>query len=155
MAMFERVRTELREIISNSPGRVSFTTNNWKSDVTKFSYICITCHYVDDAWRLNKRIIWFKKLNPRYDGATIADEVHLCFREWKVDTKIMCMTLDNAAYNDSMINTLRTTLLPKGVLPLFGTFFQVRCCAHILNLIVQAGLKLIDKSDCPSWSETY
>ena len=146
MAMFERERTELREIISNNPGRVSFTTDNWKSDVTKFSYICITCHYVDDAWRLNKRIIWFKKLNPPYDGATIADEVHLCFCEWKVDTKIMCMTLDNAAYNDSMINTLRTTLLPKGVLPLFGTFFQVRCCAHILNLIVQAGLKLTDKS---------
>lgn len=25
-----------------------------------------------------------------------------------------------------------------------GDFFQIRCCCHIINLIVQAGLKLID-----------
>lgn len=77
---------------------------------------------------------------------SIADEVHMCFREWKVDSKIMCMTLDNASYNDRMIATLSSRLMSKGVLPLWGTFFQVRCCAHILNLVVQAGLKLIDMS---------
>lgn len=58
--------------------------------------------------------------------------------------KMMCMTLDNASYNDKMIESLRSHLLPKGALPLFGMFFQVRCCAHILNLVVQTGLKLID-----------
>ena len=97
-------------------------------------------------WKLHKRIIWFKKLNPPLDGVSIADEVHMCFREWKVDSKIMCMTLDNASYNDRMIATLSSRLMSKGVLPLWGTFFQVRCCAHILNLVVQAGLKLIDMS---------
>lgn len=75
MSMFERDRKDLMEIIQTCPSRVSFTTDNWKSDVTKLSYICITCHYIDDSWKLNKRIIWFKKLNPPYDGATIADEV--------------------------------------------------------------------------------
>lgn len=83
MTMFERDRKELMEVIHTCPSRVSFTTDNWKSDVTKFSYICITCHYIDASWNLNKRIIWFKKLNPPYDGATIADEVYLCFREWR------------------------------------------------------------------------
>jgi cytochrome c2 len=85
MNMFERDRKDLVEIIHTCASRVSFTTDNWKSEVTKFNYICITCHYIDASWKLNKRIIWFKKLNPPYDGATIADEVYLCFREWKLE----------------------------------------------------------------------
>jgi hypothetical protein len=36
----------------------------------------------------------------------------------------MCMTLDNAAYNDTMIDSLRNYLLPKGSLPLFGTLLK-------------------------------
>jgi len=35
-------------------------------------------------------------------------------------------------------------LLALGRLLCDGAFFRVRCCAHILNLIVQARLKLID-----------
>ena len=44
-----------------------------------------------------------QNIGPPYDGACIADEVHLNFLEWKVDKKVMCMTLDNASYNDKMI----------------------------------------------------
>ena len=144
MAMFLSQKKELMDIILAAPGRVSFTSDNWKSEVTKHSYICITCHYIDADWKLNKRIVWFKKIDPPYDGASIADEVHLAFREWRVDKKVMCITLDNAAYNDRMIACLRTHLA-KGALPLSGKFFQIRCYAHILNLVVQAGLALIDK----------
>ena len=61
MAMFEKERKELQESISKCPGRVSITFDNWKSDVTKFSFICITCHYIDDKQKLNKRII---KIDP-------------------------------------------------------------------------------------------
>lgn len=145
MAMLFSQKKELMEIIVAAPGRVSFTSDNWKSEVSKHSYICITCHYIDADWKLNKRIVWFKKINPPYDGASIADEVHLAFREWRVDKKVMCITLDNASYNDRMIVCLRTHL-SKSALPLSGKFFQIRCCAHILNLVVQAGLTLIDAS---------
>ena len=74
-------RQLLLEVIQSAPGRVSFTSDNWKSEVSKHSYICITCHYIDAEWKLNKRIVWFKKIDPPYDGASIADEVHLAFRE--------------------------------------------------------------------------
>ena len=47
MAMFLSQKKELMDIILAAPGRVSFTSDNWKSEVTKHSYICITCHYID------------------------------------------------------------------------------------------------------------
>jgi hypothetical protein len=89
MNMFERDRKELLEVIHTCLSRVSVTTDNWKSDVTRFNYICITCHYIDASWKVEteQKDNMVQKLNPPYDGATIADEVYLCFREWKLDTK--------------------------------------------------------------------
>ena len=52
------------------------------------------------------------------------------------------MTLDNASSNDSMQNILKERLNLQNGLLCDGDFFHVRCCAHILNLIVQEGLKV-------------
>jgi len=53
------------------------------------------------------------------------------------------MTLDNAFANDVLQNTLKSQLLLQNGLICGGEFFHVRCCAHILNLIVQEGLKVL------------
>ncbi|KAL2899637.1 putative AC transposase, partial [Bienertia sinuspersici] len=47
---------------------------------------------------------------------------------------------------DVMIARLKLDLLSLGTLPVAGRFFHVRCSAHILNLIVQSGMKVIDNS---------
>ena len=52
------------------------------------------------------------------------------------------MTLDNASSNNSMQNILKERLNFQNGLLCDGDFFHVRCCAHILNLIVQEGLKV-------------
>ena len=56
------------------------------------------------------------------------------------------MTLDNASSNDCFVELLKSQLNLKNALLRDGEFFHVRCCAHILNLIVQDGLKEIDES---------
>lgn len=56
------------------------------------------------------------------------------------------MTLDNASSNDTFVELLKGQLNLKDALLMNGKFFHIRCCAHILNLIVQDGLKHIDDS---------
>ncbi|KAF7823715.1 zinc finger BED domain-containing protein RICESLEEPER 2-like [Senna tora] len=75
-----------------------------------------------------------------------ADEVALCLREWGIDNKIFSITLDNASYNDVMVNSLKQRLSINRTLLCDGALFQVRCCSHILNLIVQAGMKVADET---------
>ncbi|TYG98314.1 hypothetical protein ES288_A10G107600v1 [Gossypium darwinii] len=97
---------------------------------------------IDKDWKLQKRIIRFRALFPLYDGLNIADELVLCLSQWGIDKKIFSITLDNASYNDVMVSCLKNLFRANRAILCDGSFFQVRCCAHILNLIVKAGLEL-------------
>ncbi|MFQ6636330.1 hypothetical protein Gotur_013959, partial [Gossypium turneri] len=95
-------------------------------------------------WKLQKRVIRFKALFPPYDGLNIADELVLCLSQWGIEKKIFSITLDNASYNDVMVSCLKNRFCANRAILCDGAFFQVRGCAHILNLIVKAGLELAD-----------
>ncbi|XP_048493043.1 zinc finger BED domain-containing protein RICESLEEPER 2-like [Beta vulgaris subsp. vulgaris] len=94
-----------------------------------------------DIWKLHKRgIVRFRALAPPYDGVSIATEIALFLTQWKLDNKILSITVDNGTYNDVTISTLRRRLVPRGGLAYGECLFHVRCCAHIVNLVVQNGL---------------
>ena len=57
-----------------------------------------------------------------------------------IDSKVWTVTVDNASYNDVALENLQNDLELVNKLPLDGKFFHVRCCAHILNILVQCGL---------------
>ncbi|KAG5528097.1 hypothetical protein RHGRI_028886 [Rhododendron griersonianum] len=74
----------------------------------------------------------------KYDHVKVREAAShmLIYHEW--------ITVDNASYNDLALKILQGTfkLLKKKLL--FGSkLFHVRCCAHILNLMVQDGLSVI------------
>ena len=64
------------------------------------------------------------------------------FREYGIQSKIFSITFNNASNNKSVINLFIRTVR-EGPL---SEVFHVRCVCHIINLIVQDGLKLISPS---------
>ncbi|XP_074303624.1 zinc finger BED domain-containing protein RICESLEEPER 2-like [Silene latifolia] len=56
-------------------------------------------------------------------------------------TLIFSISVDNASANDTCIQVLKNTFSLTKRLVCDGKLFHVRCCAHILNIIVQHGLK--------------
>lgn len=142
MSMYSKEKENMRELLAMAPGRICLTSDTWQS-VVKDHYVCVTAHFIDEGWKLQKRIIRFQLLPPPYDGLSIGDIIVSCIVHWNIEHKIFSITLDNASVNDVVANNLKARLSAKGFLPCSGSFFQVRCCAHILNLIVQAGMKLV------------
>ena len=65
--------------------------------------------------------------------------------QWSLYRKISTITIDNCSTIDAMMITLKTKLR-KDELVLRGKVFHMRCCAHILNLIVKEGVSVIEKS---------
>jgi len=81
---------------------------------------------------------------PSHNVNALHDKIHDFLKEWKINKKILTTTLDNARANDNMQDMLCHTLNMHARLPCGGDFFHVRCGAHVLNLIVKDGLKLIN-----------
>ncbi|KAF1898872.1 hypothetical protein Lal_00018993 [Lupinus albus] len=65
-----------------------------------------------------------------------------CFMDWNIDTKISTITLDNCSTNDVVIPKIKDKLR-LGNLLRDGSLLHMRCCAHILNLIVKDGLEVV------------
>jgi hypothetical protein len=56
------------------------------------------------------------------------------------------VTVDNATSNDVGIQHLKRWLISQNGLVLNGEYLHMRCCAHILNLIVKDGFAEVDNS---------
>jgi hypothetical protein len=65
--------------------------------------------------------------------------------EWGIGS-IFTITVDNVSSNDAALEYLRKRSAHKPSNILENRFIHVRCCAHILNLNVTEGLKVVDKS---------
>jgi hypothetical protein len=62
--------------------------------------------------------------------------------DWNIDKKISTITLDNCSTNDAMVEKIKARLKPDSMLR-EGALLHMRCCAHILNLIVKDGLEVV------------
>ncbi|KAJ1687971.1 hypothetical protein LUZ63_019361 [Rhynchospora breviuscula] len=95
--------------------------------------------YIDDAWKLRKRLIDFIALPSPHTGKHIAQAIHELLVLWNLDKKAFSLVLDNSSANDASITELFNTTSIKKDLPISGAIFHQRCACHILNLIVQDG----------------
>ncbi|XP_028054726.1 zinc finger BED domain-containing protein RICESLEEPER 2-like [Camellia sinensis] len=89
------------------------------------------------------RVLNFCNVPPLHTGVIIADALHKCLVEWGIENKVATITVDNASYNDVALRVLKENFAIKKKLPLGRKLFHVRCCAHILNIMVQYGLSEI------------
>ncbi|XP_015932594.1 zinc finger BED domain-containing protein RICESLEEPER 3-like [Arachis duranensis] len=99
----------------------------------------LTAHFIDEEWMLQKRIINFCQIE-NHKGDTVGREIEKCLREWGIE-KVFTITVDNTTSNDGAITYLQRKLGARGGLVCGGKYMHVRCCAHVLNLVVNEGIK--------------
>ncbi|KAL5172613.1 putative AC transposase [Glycine soja] len=92
--------------------KISLTTDMWKSCHQVVEYMVVTGHFID------------------------------CLKAWGIKENVFYVSVDNASYIDSYLKNLKENLSLSTKLVLNGDLFHVRCCAHILNLLVQDGLEV-------------
>ncbi|KAL5857275.1 hypothetical protein ACOSQ3_004733 [Xanthoceras sorbifolium] len=125
-------KAQLNNYFSRSKERVCLTIDTWTS-VQNINYVVITCHFIYYKWRLQKRIMSFSQIVD-HSGDSIE--------------RFFTITVDNATANTTVIGYVRRKLNSWQVdgAILEGKYLHVRCCAHILNLIVGDGLKDLHES---------
>ena len=84
-------------------------------------------------------MIAFSLLEFSHIGTMIGSTVLEKLIEYEIENKIISITLDNASTNNIAADLLK----PSIQLDLNGSLFHNRCACHIINLIVQVGVKSI------------
>ena len=100
--------------------------------------MCLTAHWIDQDWKLQKQILNFCQVH-NHKGSTIGRVIESCLLDWGIE-HVLANTVDNANSNDLAIAYLKDQFSWRCKV-LNNEFLHVRCSAHILNLVVQDGLK--------------
>ena len=129
----------LFETLNNLDSKVSLTSNIWTSCTSRW-YMILTTHYIDKDWCLKLKFLSFLYFPPPQTVHAFYELVYSMIKDWGFQLKVMCVTVDNATNNDSMIALLQDCLTCDSFFPCGGVYFHIHCATHVLNLIVKDGL---------------
>ncbi|XP_054813399.1 zinc finger BED domain-containing protein RICESLEEPER 2-like [Prosopis cineraria] len=107
-------------------------------------YACDPAHFIDNDWNLHKRILSFCMVE-NHKGDMIGKTIERCLSDWGIQN-VFTITIDNTTSNDIALSYLKRRLENWRGLVYSGNYLQLRCSAHILNLVVNDGLKELKDS---------
>ena len=137
LTVYEAEKGHLKTLLEGV-NKISLTTHMWKSSHQVVEYMIIAGHFIDAVWKLQKRVLSFVKVRPPRRGIDVAIAIFICLKAWGLKIRFFLY--------DSCLKNLKDNLSSSSKLFLDGALFHVRCCAHILNLLVQDGLSQIKES---------
>ncbi|KAM0858616.1 hypothetical protein ACQ4PT_047723 [Festuca glaucescens] len=138
-----RERAKLMSFFKENCASVCVTTDCWISQ-QQDGYMTVTAHFIGNDWKYHKKIINFIMVKS-HKGKDLGKNLQKCLLEWGLQS-VMTVTVDNACANDGCIVHLRKCLGEAKTSIVGGKLLHMRCAAHIVNLIVQDGLKEVDIS---------
>ncbi|KAI3893702.1 hypothetical protein MKX03_032118, partial [Papaver bracteatum] len=141
--LYESEKEKMKNYFKANNVIVCLTTDTWTSNAQNIRYMVITAHFIDKDWMLHKLVINFFQILG-HSGEVIGKMLEECLLYWEL-LGVFTITLDNVSANDLDIDYLmedgylnEQVVSSNGVLN--TKFMQVRCAAHVLALVVNAGL---------------
>ena len=107
----------------------------WTSD-TGAPYMVLTAHWTDNEWNIKHAVIAFQRFPHPHTGLHIEKATFNIFQDFSIATKALSITIDNGSNQVLAMNLLTTTLSKE----LQVEFNVIRCGAHTIALVVNAGL---------------
>ncbi|CAG8855993.1 19542_t:CDS:1, partial [Gigaspora margarita] len=138
VVMQKDVKILLEQVFS----KISVTLDIWTSRAN-VPFLCITAHWIDNEWKLNKILLDICMLPHPHTGEEIDIQLRSVFAAFNITDKILCATTDGGSNMILAMQLLKKNLVLQNHL---FHFLPRRCLAHILNLIVTSGLSPIKSS---------
>ncbi|KAK0596052.1 hypothetical protein LWI29_012409 [Acer saccharum] len=136
----------LKSMFSSNKPRVCLSIYYWTS-VYDIDYMVLTAHFIDDEWRLQKKMLNFSVI-PDHKGETIGETIESCLLAWGIE-RVFAITVDNVSENVVGINLMKEKFKSRNVdgIVLEGEFLLLQCFTHSVNSIVNENFKDIYYDD--------
>lgn len=136
MEIYGKEKQKVYEIMSRYHGRINLAVNMWTSP-DQAEYLCLTAHYIDEDWKLQKKVLNFVSLDPTHTEDMLSEVIIKCLMEWEVGHKLFSMTFHDCATNDDVALRVKDHFSQDRPLLSSGQLLDVRCAGYVLHLIVQ------------------
>ena len=130
--LFKKGKESLTNMFKDFKYRVAICSDIWSDNFQTHSYMGVTCHWIDESWTLQKRIIAFRVFDDPHTAHNIYLWLSTILHEYGLLHKVLTIGFDNASANTASINDLKVICQPN----MGGNFFHIRCACHVLNLCV-------------------
>ncbi|CAB4431421.1 unnamed protein product [Rhizophagus irregularis] len=132
----------LRTLLMTMQNKFTITTDVWSS-CTNLGYLAIMLHWINENWSSSKILLDMVPLHERHTGSYIAEKIFETIAYYGIGSKILAVTTDNASSIVVFGNILNEMLQSN-----YGNydFEHVRCAAHVLNLAVSDGMRVVVNS---------
>lgn len=139
--LYEVLKNKLSLQLQTVNTDVHLTTDMW-TDTNKFiSYMAVTCHYIDDDFKLQRYTLQTKDFSEKHTAQNIKKALIDCCNNWKITDKIKSVTTDNGSNVVAAVKEV-------------STWWHYPCYAHTLNLIVTDGIKVVNTAKVNTNKET-
>ncbi|KAF7346859.1 Dimer-Tnp-hAT domain-containing protein [Mycena sanguinolenta] len=148
--MYRLVKSELADIQS----KLAISTDTWTTRSMHFTFAGTIGSWISSDWKLIERVLDFHPIEDKeHEGEYAAIGVAKRLADFNVLEKII--SLDNTATNDVLMRALSRILRDKFDIQFVPENSQIRCLAHIVNLVVQKILAVLDEEDDPATRDDY
>ncbi|GAU19705.1 hypothetical protein TSUD_78300 [Trifolium subterraneum] len=142
MKVYLLEKDKLKKQLASIEGRVCLSLHCWTSSTSSSRYITLTAHFMDDKWNLIAKLLNCCHLDTPRDNFELSRKVYGYLQEWGIERNVYSITVDNASTNDDLQN-LKNQLCSLDGLLSNGNYFHLKCCARVLDLMVEESLKVV------------
>ncbi|PPS11115.1 hypothetical protein GOBAR_AA09533 [Gossypium barbadense] len=140
--IYMKEKQRIYDMLSKLQGRINLAIEMWSSPENS-KYVCLTAHYVDDEWKLQKKILNFLTLDSSHTEDMLSDVIIKCLMDWDIDCKLFSMTFDDCSTNDDIVLRIKDQISESRPRLSNGQLLDVRSAAHVLNSIAQDAIEAL------------
>ncbi|CAG8840183.1 9086_t:CDS:2, partial [Racocetra persica] len=137
---FISMRSDVQALFGQIFSNISITLDIWTSRAN-MPFLGITAHWINSNWNLKKILVDMCMLLHPHTGENIETKLESILATFNITTKIICATTDSGSNVISAIRLLNMHLSMQNFY-----FYSRHCLAHVLHLIVMAGMTPIKTS---------
>ena len=79
--MYKREKERMKSVLTSVPSRFCLTSDLWIS-ISTDGYMCVTAHFIDANWVLQKRVLNFCFMPPPHNGVSLFEKVYKLLSMW-------------------------------------------------------------------------
>jgi len=151
--LFQKLKADLHQKIPQSHGvflSASLCTPHGSESSVK--YLCLSVHFVDSDWKLQRRIIKFGAFRTsttnldqmiHFKEAPVLDSesgpfdlISEAIRDWNLDQKLLSLTSVGDIRSNERFSKLKDFLNQRRCLPIGVKLYNIACVDDVLNSIV-------------------